>query len=114
VGTAWAVNPQMQPKPTMLDAARPHAADRGHCFPKARGGSAGRLATSLRRRRGWRGGPPKAACDQHQAPTRAVPYREKPQHTAGHRDGDPVDGQLADQRVDHLGDWLSRRFACDR
>jgi hypothetical protein len=32
-----------------------------------------------------------------------VDYRHAGSTLAGHRDGDTVDGQLADQRVDHLG-----------
>ncbi|GIZ95768.1 hypothetical protein TTY48_03800 [Tsukamurella sp. TY48] len=36
------------------------------------------------------------------------------QNPAGHRDGNPVSGQLADQREHHFGDEPSFRFACDK
>lgn len=47
-------------------------------------------------------------------PPSVKPLASQLQHFARHRHGDPRDGPLVDERVDHFGTPPSSRFACDK
>ncbi|MDR7320792.1 hypothetical protein J2S44_001042 [Catenuloplanes niger] len=53
-------------------------------------------------------------CGDRVALPMVVGLLAEPQHPAGHRDGDPVDGQVIDQRVHHFGEISLAKYAAAR